>query len=115
MESQCGLYLGDTRRRKTMLFYLRQKSLPDRNWLNKDAAAKLLGISTHTLKIYRQRHWIVGIHFQYLNSRTIRYHEGLLRDWLANISSPQAHQKAIEAYLASLLSNQPKKRGRKSQ
>ncbi len=92
-----------------------QESLPDGNWLNKHAAAKLLGISTHTLKTYRKKHWIVGIHFQYLNSRTIRYHEGLLRDWFANVSYPQVHQKAIEAYLASLLSNQPKKRGRKSQ
>ena len=79
------------------------------NWVNKNVAARILGISTHTLKLYRKRHWTLGIHFQYLNSRTIRYHEGLLRDWFANISEPQVHQRAIEVYLASLLSNQPKK------
>lgn len=80
------------------------------NWVNKYVASQILGISTHTLKIYRKRHWTLGIHFQYLSSRTIRYHEGLLRDWFANISDPTAHQRAIEIYLASLLSNQTKKR-----
>ena len=83
-------------------------------WVNKHIAAQILGISTHTLKLYRKRYWTVGIHFQYLNSRTIRYHEGLIRDWLANISDPPAHQRGKEVYLASLLSNQPKKRSRKS-
>jgi hypothetical protein len=80
------------------------------NWLTNKTAATMLGISTQTLKDYRKRHWTLGIHFQYLNSRTIRYHEGLLRDWFANISEPHIHQRAIEIYLGSLLSNQPKKR-----
>lgn len=88
------------------------ESLAYGNWIDKKTAAKILGISTHTLKLYRKRHWILGIHFQYLNSRTIRYHEGLLRDWFAHISEPLAHQKGIEVYLASLLSNQTKKRGK---
>lgn len=90
-------------------------SFPYGNWLNKHDAAKLLGISTHTLKIYRKKYWILGIHFQYLNCRTIRYHEGLLRDWFANFSDLQAHQRGIEIYLDSLPSNQKNKRGRKSQ
>ena len=85
----------------------------NQNWVNKNVAAQIAGISTHTLKLYRKRYWTLGIHFQYLNSRTIRYHEGLLRDWVANISDPQAHQRAIEVYLTSLLSNQHKKRNRK--
>ena len=97
-----------------MLVSIAQESLPHNNWVDKNAAAKLLGISIHTLKTYRKQHWILGIHFQYLNSRTIRYHEGLLRDWLANISEPLVHQNAIEVYQASLLSNQTKKRGRKT-
>lgn len=93
-----------------------QISIPEASkyWVNNNVAARILGISKHTLKIYRDRHWILGIHFQYLNSRTIRYHEGLLRDWLANISDPQAHQRAIEVYLSSLLSNQNKKHARKA-
>lgn len=91
-----------------------QELMSKGNWLNKHDAAKLLGISTHTLKTYRKKHWTAQIHFQYLNSRVIRYHEGLIRDWIANRFYPAAHQKAIEFYLASLLSNQMKKRGRKS-
>ena len=97
-----------------MLVSIAPESLLNNNWIDKNAAAQLLGISIHTLRIYRKRYWILGIHFQYLNSRTIRYHEGLLRDWLANISEPHIHQNAIEVYRASLLSNQTKKRGRKS-
>lgn len=91
-----------------------QKLVADSNWVNPKGAAKILGISKHTLKFYRKRHWTLGVHFQYLNSRTIRYHEELLRDWFANISEPHVHQRAIENYLASLLSNQPKKRNFKS-
>ena len=90
-----------------------QQPFPDdNNWVNKRAAARLLGISEHTLKFYRKRYWTVGIHFQRLNSRVIRYHEGLLRDWFANLSDPPVHQRAIEIYLASLLSNQTRKRGK---
>ncbi|WP_052055360.1 hypothetical protein [Myxosarcina sp. GI1] len=91
-----------------------QKSLSQGNWLDKHAAANLLSISTYTLNVYRKKYWILGIHFQYLNSRTIRYHEQLLQDWLVNICDPQAHQRAIEVYQTSLLSNQNKKRGRRA-
>ena len=84
------------------------------NWIRKKEAAEIIGMSTHTLKLYRKKHWIEQIHFQYLNSRTIRYNESLLRDWIANRYCSEAHQRAIEFYLASLLSNQQKKRGRKS-
>ncbi|MGL6341908.1 MAG: excisionase family protein [Waterburya sp.] len=97
-----------------MITLTAQESIPNSNWINKRTAAEILGISTHTLKFYRQRHWTLGIHYQYLNCRTIRYHEGLLRDWFANISQPLVHQRAIEVYLASLLSNQHQKRRRKS-
>ncbi len=82
-------------------------------WLNKHRAAQLLDISVHTLKSYRKLHWLEGIHFQYLNTRTIRYNSLLITDWMANISSPEAHQRAIQAYLASLPSNQNQRRDRK--
>ena len=91
-----------------------EQSFPNAIWINKHAAAKLLGISVHTLKTYRKQHWQCGIHFQFLNSRAIRYHQPLLIDWLANRFYPEAHQRAIEFYLASLLSNQTKKRGGRS-
>ncbi len=82
-------------------------------WINKHSASALLDISVHTLKSYRILHWQSGIHYQYLNSRTIRYNRELIIDWLANISYPEAHQRAIQAYLASLPSNQTRKRDRK--
>lgn len=88
------------------------KSLPNDHLLNKHAAAKLLAVSTHTLKSYREKYWHVGIHFHYLSSRAIRYHKGLLLDWSANRSCPQAHQRAVQIYRASLLSNQKKRRDR---
>jgi len=83
-------------------------------WLNKHATAALLGLSIHTLKSYRSLYWQCGIHYEYINSRTVRYHKELLLDWLATRSNPELHQRAIEAYLASLPSNQPKVRGRRS-
>lgn len=63
-------------------------------WIDKRAAAKLLSLSVHTLKIYRQKHWQCGIHFQYLNSRAIRCHRKLLINW-------QVNSFYIAAYLKS--------------
>ena len=82
-------------------------------WINKHSASALLEISVHTLKTYRILHWQSGIHYQHLNSRTIRYNRELIIDWMANISYPEAHQRAIQAYLASLPSNHNKRRDRK--
>lgn len=88
--------------------------MSDDFWINKHEAAALLGISVHTLKSYRKLYWQSGIQYQHINSRTIRYHRRLILDWIANRSNPECHQRAIEAYLVSLLSNQPKTRGRKA-
>lgn len=75
--------------------------------LDKHQAAALLGISTYTLRRYRQRYWTEGIHYTCLEPQTIRYNRELLEDWQANRSDLAAHQRAIETYRASLLSNQP--------
>lgn len=82
---------------------------------NKRTLAERTGYSPHTLKKLRQRgDWIEGIHYVRENSRVVRYNLSLCLDWLANRGNSQAHQRAIEAYLSSLPSNQPQKRGRKS-
>lgn len=81
-------------------------------WINKHSASTLLEISVHTLKTYRILHWQSGIHYQHLNSRTIRYNRELILDWVVNIPYPEVHQRAIQAYLASLPSNQNKRHGR---
>ncbi|MGL5835833.1 MAG: hypothetical protein ACRC1Z_21770 [Waterburya sp.] len=87
-----------------------QKISVDDGWSNSKKTSKFFDLSIQTLKIYRKRYWSLGIHYQYLNSRTIRYNLRLIQDWLANFDDPQSHQRGIEVYLASLPSNQTKKR-----
>jgi hypothetical protein len=85
--------------------------------VGKHEAAAILGVSTETLKRYRLQKdstLLKGIHYFVWNSRVVRYNPVLLADWGMNRDAPQAHQKAIEAFLASLPSNQAKKRGRRA-
>lgn len=85
--------------------------------IDKHQAAALLSISPSTLKQYRRAKnspWIEGIHYFRWNSRCIRYNEALLLDWGIHRNDPQAHQKAIEAFLAQLSNHQPRRRRRKS-
>jgi len=82
---------------------------------NKHQAQRILGGSTETLKKYRQRGQLKeNIHWIRVNPRVVRYNLTLLSDWMQNINDPLAHQRAVEIYLASLPSNQPKKRGRRA-
>lgn len=95
--------------------------LPSREYdglrlVNKYEAARILGVSPETLKKYRLQPdspLIEGIHYHVWNARTIRYNPDLIADWGVNRTQPEQHQRAIEAYLASMLSNQ-RKRGRKA-
>ncbi|MEO0538613.1 MAG: hypothetical protein AAF215_32720 [Cyanobacteria bacterium P01_A01_bin.123] len=76
-------------------------------FVSKRQATECLNLSSSTLKKYRlQGDWIEGIHWVRINSRCIRYNLELIRDWLHNRQNPAAHLRAIEAYQASLLSNQ---------
>lgn len=82
---------------------------------NKHRLSELTGLSSETFKKYRlSGKWTEGIHWQRINSRCVLYNLPLILDWLANQNSPSAHQQAIQNYLASLASNQPKKRGRRA-
>jgi hypothetical protein len=83
----------------------------------KHQASALIGLSPETLKKYRliDQTLLEGIHWVKLNSRTIRYNLTLLLDWMENRSDPTAHQRAIEQYLITKLSNQKKHPGRSSQ
>ncbi len=86
-------------------------------FVNKHKAAEILGVSPETLKKYRLQPdstLIEGVHYHAWNQRVIRYNPTLLADWARNRNNPKAHQKTIEAYLASLPANQPKKRGRRA-
>lgn len=84
--------------------------------VDKNEAAKILGISPDTLKQYRLQPnstLIEGIHYHIWNSRTIRYNPTLIADWGIHRNNPVAHQRAIDEYLATLPVNQPKMRGRR--
>lgn len=92
-------------------------AVEDRKLVNKHEAAAILGISPETLKKYRLAEdstLVEGVHYHTWNSRVIRYNAILIADWGLNRNDPQAHQRAIEAYQASLLCNQPKRRGRRA-
>jgi hypothetical protein len=78
-------------------------------YIDKYQAAKLTGLSVDTLKGYRLQGLLQeGIHYVRVNSRVIRYNAQLLQDWLTNRYDSVAHQRAIEIYQASLLSNKKK-------
>lgn len=83
--------------------------------VDKWEAGRMLGLSPETLKKYRIRGYLIeGIHFYQWNQRLIRYNITLLKDWAVHRNDPAAHNRAIEAFFASLACNQPKKRGRRA-
>jgi tRNA(His) 5'-end guanylyltransferase len=83
------------------------------HFANKQEASQYLNLSGTTLKRYRLQGLLIeGIHWVRINSRCIRYNLDLIQDWLHNRQDPIAHQRAIENYQASLLSNQKKPRGK---
>lgn len=85
------------------------------NFVNKRQLSEQIGLSPETFKRYRlQGIWQEGIHWQKVNCRVTLYNLSLILDWIANRDNPQAHQRAIENYLYSLPSHQPKKRGRRT-
>lgn len=78
-------------------------------FVSKRHIAQYLALSGDTLKKYRQQgDWLEGIHWVRINSNCIRYNIELIQDWLCNRHDPLSHQRAIERYRSSLLSNQKK-------
>jgi len=75
--------------------------------------ATALAMSPTTIRKYK-REMIEGVHFVKPNSRLVRYRKELVLDFFQNYNDPIAHQAAIDQFLASQPSNQPKKRGRKA-
>ena len=86
-------------------------------FVSKQEATQSLKLSGTTLRRYRVQGLLIeGVHWVRVNSRCIRYNLELIKDWLHNRHDPAAHQRAIEIYQASLLSNQrkiPKRSGRR--
>ncbi|MBE9135623.1 hypothetical protein IQ254_00100 [Nodosilinea sp. LEGE 07088] len=84
-------------------------------FVSKQEATQSPKLSGTTLRRYRVQGLLIeGVHWVRVNSRCIRYNLELIKDWLHNRHDPAAHQRAIEIYQASLLSNQrriPKRSG----
>jgi len=78
-------------------------------FVSKREAIESLKLSGTTLRRYRVQGLLIeGLHFVRVNSRCIRYNLDLVKDWLHNRHDPEAHQRAIDIYQESLLSNQKK-------
>jgi hypothetical protein len=83
-------------------------------FVGKREISKLTGLSGDTLKKYRLKGLLSqDIHWIRINSKVVRYNVPLIKDWLQNINDPQTHQRAIEAYLATLLSSPGKSKKRR--
>jgi hypothetical protein len=78
-------------------------------FIDRQAACDLLQISVRTLARYRSDYWYLGIHYVQPVQK-ILYNKELIEDWLVNRHDYAAHLRAIEAYQATLPSNQPKRR-----
>jgi uncharacterized protein YbgA (DUF1722 family) len=85
-------------------------------YMNTTATAVYFGLSAHTLKVWRNGNGkteptlIEGIHWVRRSERAILYNVTLLEDWIVNHkTNPEAHQRAIDAYLRSLPSNHSNK------
>ncbi|NEQ26707.1 MAG: hypothetical protein F6K28_48305 [Microcoleus sp. SIO2G3] len=81
--------------------------------LTPQQAAELLAVSTDTIDRLRsdpEVGWVRGVHWNLLPRGGYRYNAELLKDWWANAHDPEAHQRAIENFQASLLSNKKRRR-----
>ncbi|MBW4466281.1 MAG: hypothetical protein KME07_12720 [Pegethrix bostrychoides GSE-TBD4-15B] len=80
-------------------------------FVKKREISKLTGLSGDTLKKYRLSGILCeDIHWIRVNTKLVLYNVPLIMDWLQNINDPAAHQRAVESYLSTLLSNQKKRR-----
>jgi hypothetical protein len=68
-----------------------------------------IGMSPSTIARWRKAGLLeLGIHYFQINPTNILYHVELIQDWIANKHQPELHERAIENFLASLPSSQPK-------
>jgi hypothetical protein len=78
---------------------------------NHKKALEILAVSESTLKRLRKTGALIeGTHYVRMGDRVLKYNRALLEDWLANQGNPQAHDRAIAAYFASLPSSTTTKR-----
>ncbi len=67
--------------------------------IDKHEAASRTKLSDVTLKRYRLNGELIqGVHWEQINSRSIRYRSPLIEHWAQHRHDPAAHLAAIEAY-----------------
>jgi hypothetical protein len=77
-------------------------------FIDKHAAAQIVGRSPWTLKKWRQNGVLKqGIHWVAPTPKSTLYNRDLLIDLVANFNTPEHHEIAIENFLAALPSSQP--------
>jgi hypothetical protein len=87
------------------------RPLENAHYVGKHRLAEITGISIHTWKEWRRKGLLLqDIHWLRLGRTHVLYCLPLILDFLSNRHDPVAHQRAIENYQATLLSNQPKAR-----
>jgi hypothetical protein len=70
-------------------------------------ATNLTGLTRDELKSLRLSGKLQeGIHWVYINTRSIKFNVQLLNDWVATRHTPELHEIAIRNFLASLPSSQ---------
>ena len=80
-----------------------QTTAIDYSFVDKYEAAKVAGVSTHTLKKYSagdSPDLIEGIHYVRFNSRVTRYRVGLVKHWAENRHNIRKHLAVIDQFLA---------------
>lgn len=71
--------------------------------IDKREAASRTELSESTLKRYRLNGELIqGVHWERINSRSIRYRSPLIEHWAQNRHDPIAHLREIEVYERSL-------------
>jgi len=78
-------------------------------FIGKIEACALLQVTERTLSRYRSSYWYLGTHFVQPVQK-ILYNRELIEDWMVNRHDWAAHMKAIEAYQATIPSNQKRRR-----
>jgi hypothetical protein len=86
------------------------------DWVSKEQALELLGVSDRTLERYHNQDYcqrqgwtplIRGVHST--NARPIRFNRPLIEDWLINRANHRLHQRAIAQWQNRLPSYQKRK------
>jgi predicted site-specific integrase-resolvase len=71
---------------------------------------EVVGVATHTIRRWREDGTLTeGIHYVRMSARTTLYNVPLIVDLIACAGDRVAHQRAVDAHLKGMLSNQKRR------